>query len=144
MPLTPSDLADPASTQPTATASIIRRVATLTCELESLESQYSVDGSASANSLDLYSRVSSTVRRLLEAIGIETRKPKQLSIVQLMDVGPAILSLSDPSREDVSVFTQTMDALLPAPVAPLGSTVAVAVLVSACATALQGIAHLAH
>jgi hypothetical protein len=59
-------------------------------------------------------------------------------------VGPAILRLSDPTRTDVSVFTQTMDALLPVPLAYLGTAIGTAVLLSACATALQGIAHLAH
>jgi hypothetical protein len=67
-----------------ATRSIIRRVATLTCELESLEAKFSIDGQASERALDLYSRVSSTNRRLLESIGIKTRKPKQLSVVDLM------------------------------------------------------------
>ena len=62
----------------------------------------------------------------------------------MLILGPAILRVADTSREDVSVFTQTMDALLPAPLAYLGTAVAMGVLVSACATALQGIAHLAH
>ena len=67
-----------------AERSIIRRVATLTCELESLEATFSSQGQATERQLDLYSRVSSTVRRLLEALGIETRRPKQLSVVELM------------------------------------------------------------
>ena len=62
----------------------------------------------------------------------------------MLIVGPAILELSDPARTDVSVFTQTMDALLPVPLAYLGTGIGMAVLLSACATALQGIAHLAH
>jgi hypothetical protein len=62
----------------------------------------------------------------------------------MLIVGPAVLRLADPTREDVSVFTQTMDALLPAPLAMLGTAVGVAVLLSASAAALQGIQHLAH
>lgn len=61
----------------------------------------------------------------------------------MLIVGPAILRLADPMREDVSVFTQTMDALLPEPVAYLGTGVGIAVLLSASATALQGIQYLA-
>jgi hypothetical protein len=68
-----------------ATSSIIRRVATLTCELEQLEVSFAANGQATERQLDLYSRVSSTVRRLLEAIGIKVRKPKQLSVIELMD-----------------------------------------------------------
>jgi hypothetical protein len=35
--------------------------------------------------------------------------------VTMLIVGPAIFSLSDPGHQQVSVFTQTMDQLLPAP-----------------------------
>lgn len=62
----------------------------------------------------------------------------------MLVVGPAILALADPTNPDISVFTQTMDALLPAPLARVGTLIGVAVLISACATALQGIAHLSH
>jgi hypothetical protein len=61
----------------------------------------------------------------------------------MLIVGPAILELADPTRQDVSVFTQAMDALLPAPLAYLGTLTGVAVLLSACATAAQGIQYLA-
>ncbi len=57
-------------------------------------------------------------------------------------VGPAILALSDPSREDVSVFTQTMDALLPEPIAIAGTVVSVLVLLSAAAASALGIQNL--
>jgi hypothetical protein len=67
-----------------AERSIVRRISTLTCELEALEVVFAANGQASERQLDLYSRVSSTVRRLLEAIGIKTRKPKQLSVIEMM------------------------------------------------------------
>ena len=70
-----------------AERSIVRRISTLTCELESLESLFSAQGSATERQLDLYSRVSSTVRRLLESIGIRTRKPRPIGVVELMDAG---------------------------------------------------------
>ncbi len=57
-------------------------------------------------------------------------------------VGPAILALSNPSNPDVSVFTQTMDAILPAPLAYLGSLIGIAVLLSAAAASAQGIQNL--
>ena len=67
-----------------AERSIVRRISTLTCELEALEVSFSANGQASERQLDLYSRVSSTVRRLLESIGIKTRRPKQLSVIEMM------------------------------------------------------------
>ena len=48
--------------------------------------------------------------------------------ITMLIVGPAIASLSDPTNEHVSVFTQTMDQLLPAPLPILGTLVGVAVL----------------
>lgn len=60
----------------------------------------------------------------------------------MLIVGPAILDLSDPSNAKVSVFTQTMDALLPHPLALLGTVVSVAVLLSAAAASALGIESL--
>jgi nucleotide-binding universal stress UspA family protein len=62
--------------------------------------------------------------------------------VTMLVVGPAIYNLSDPLLEDVSVFTQTMDKLLPAPLPYLGTLVGIAVLMSASAAAAQGIQNL--
>ena len=44
----------------------------------------------------------------------------------MLIVGPAILELSDPSQSDVSVFTQTMDQLLPAPLPLMGTFIGIA------------------
>ena len=63
--------------------------------------------------------------------------------VTMLIVGPAIFSLSDPSIREVSVFTQTMDKLLPAPLPYLGSLVGIFVLMSACAASAQGLQNLA-
>lgn len=61
----------------------------------------------------------------------------------MLIVGPAIYALSDPANEHVSVFTQTMDKLLPAWASYAGTLIGVAVLLSACAAAAQGIQNLA-
>lgn len=61
----------------------------------------------------------------------------------MLIVGPAILLLSDPMNENVSVFTQTMDQLLPVSLAYFGTIVAVVVLLSAAAASAQGIQNLA-
>lgn len=61
----------------------------------------------------------------------------------MLVVGPAILDLSNPFSASTSVFTQTMDRLLPMPLPYLGSLVGVAVLLSACAASAQGLQNLA-
>ncbi|CAN5707715.1 hypothetical protein BH18ACI1_BH18ACI1_07440 [soil metagenome] len=63
--------------------------------------------------------------------------------ITMLIVGPAIFALSNPTNEHVSVFTQTMDKLLPAWASYGGTIIGVAVLLSACAAAAQGIQNLA-
>ena len=61
----------------------------------------------------------------------------------MLIVGPAVLQLSDPTHAEVSVFTQTMDKLLPAPLPYVGTLIGVVVLASACAASAQGLQNLA-
>jgi hypothetical protein len=56
-----------------AEKSIIRRVATLTVELERMEAVFAEAGEALPDQLDLYQRTAGNLRRLLEAIGIGRR-----------------------------------------------------------------------
>jgi nucleotide-binding universal stress UspA family protein len=63
--------------------------------------------------------------------------------VTMLIVGPAIFQLSDPKNAHVSVFTQTMDQLLPDPLPYLGTLVGVVVLLSASAASAQGLQNLA-
>ncbi len=63
--------------------------------------------------------------------------------VTMLIVGPAIFQLSDPTNPHVSVFTQTMDKLLPDPLPYLGTLVGIAVLMSASAASAQGLQNLA-
>ena len=63
--------------------------------------------------------------------------------VTMLIVGPAIFTLSDPTNSQVSVFTQTMDVLLPSPLPYLGSIVGITVLMSASAASAQGLQNLA-
>jgi len=49
---------------------IVRRVATLQTEAERLELTFATNGGATAQELDLYSRVSGNLRRLLESLGL--------------------------------------------------------------------------
>lgn len=62
--------------------------------------------------------------------------------ITMLIVGPAIFAHSDPLNANVSVFTQTMDFLLPPALSYAGTLISVAVLLSACAAASQGIQNL--
>jgi hypothetical protein len=61
-----------------AERSIVRRIATLTVELERMETAFALAGEAQPEQLELYQRVASTMRRLLEAIGIK-RVPRDVT-----------------------------------------------------------------
>ena len=63
--------------------------------------------------------------------------------VTMLVVGPVIFQVSDPLNPEVSVFTQTMDALLPTPLPYIGTLVGIAVLMSASAASAQGLQNLA-
>lgn len=63
--------------------------------------------------------------------------------VTMLIVGPAIFSLSDSHNEHISVFTQTMDQLLPAWASYSGTLIGIAVLLSASAASAQGVQNLA-
>jgi hypothetical protein len=64
------------SDKPDATAAeqaIIRRAAVMIVELERLERQFALAGEADPETLELYGRVASNMRRMLEALGLERR-----------------------------------------------------------------------
>ncbi|HMS24881.1 MAG TPA: universal stress protein [Acidimicrobiia bacterium] len=60
----------------------------------------------------------------------------------MLIVGPAIRDLSDVRNEEVSVFTQTMDALLPSWLSAAGTLAGIAVLLSASASSALGLQNL--
>ncbi|PIS09807.1 MAG: hypothetical protein COT73_12695, partial [Bdellovibrio sp. CG10_big_fil_rev_8_21_14_0_10_47_8] len=65
------------------------------------------------------------------------------TVITMVIVGPAILEISNPSDLSTSVFTQTMDALLPPWLSYAGTLIGIAVLLSAAAASAQGIQNLA-
>jgi len=65
------------------------------------------------------------------------------TIMTMLIVGPAIYRLSDPTNGEISVFTQTMDGLLPQPLSYIGSIAGIAVLLSASAASALGLQNLA-
>lgn len=56
-----------------AERSIVRRAATLTVELERMETVFALAGEAQPEQIDLYQRTANSLRRLLEAVGLERR-----------------------------------------------------------------------
>ena len=57
--------------------SLIRRIAALEVELERLEGKWAKDGGCTdASALDLYQRMTNTLRRTLQALGLE-RRPRE-------------------------------------------------------------------
>jgi len=63
--------------------------------------------------------------------------------ITMLVVGPVIYSVSDLTNTHVSVFTQTMDDLLPKPLPYIGTLIGIAVLMSASAASAQGLQNLA-
>jgi hypothetical protein len=61
-----------------AQLAIIRRAAVLECECERFELMFAIDDGPHDHKLDVYQRVSNTLRRLLEAIGLE-RRPRDVT-----------------------------------------------------------------
>jgi hypothetical protein len=57
--------------------SIVRRAAVLTTELEVLEVRFAKAGEASADDLETYQRCANSLRRLLQAIGLQ-RRPREV------------------------------------------------------------------
>lgn len=72
-----SDLGGPDAVSE-AERSLSRRAAILTIELERLEAGFSKTDDPSPESLDLYQRMTNTLRRLLETLGIQ-RRPKDIT-----------------------------------------------------------------
>ena len=52
---------------------IVRRIATLEVELERMEGEFAVAGTADVEKLDVYIRASGSLKRLLEAVGLRRR-----------------------------------------------------------------------
>jgi hypothetical protein len=68
-----------------AERSIIRRVATLTVELERMEAVFALAGEAKPEQIDLYQRTANSLRRMLESIGLE-RRARLVSVPTLADI----------------------------------------------------------
>ena len=63
-----------------AEQSLVRRVATLSVELEHLEARFATAGGALPQDLDLYQRTANSLRRLLESVGSK-RRPRDVTPV---------------------------------------------------------------
>ena len=75
-----------------AERSIVRRASTLTVELERLEARFATAGEADTADLEVYQRCANSLRRLLEAVGLQRRS---------RDVTPSLSDILAQPREDV-------------------------------------------
>ena len=66
-------------------ASLIRRAATLSVELEALEKRFAEAGQATDRDLDLYGRTSGNLRRIFETLGIQ-RRARSINARSLDDI----------------------------------------------------------
>jgi hypothetical protein len=82
-------LSDLGGTDNTSAAerSIVRRASILTVELERLETKFAAAGEASAEELEIYSRIASSLRRMLETIGL-SRRPRTIGAVAIYEPDP--------------------------------------------------------
>ena len=76
-----------------AEKSIIRRACTLTVELERLELVFALAGEAKPEQIDLYQRTANSLRRMLEAVGLQRRS---------RDVTPTLQDYLDEHGYDAS------------------------------------------
>jgi hypothetical protein len=68
-----------------AERSIVRRAGVLTVELERLEARFATAGEASTDDLETYQRCANSLRRLLEAVGLQRRaRDLTLSLGQIL------------------------------------------------------------
>ena len=62
-----------------AERAIVQRIAVLVTELERLEAKFAAKNEASPDQLLLYGRTANTLRRLLEAVGLQQRQRDALT-----------------------------------------------------------------
>jgi hypothetical protein len=88
-----------------AERSIIRRAAVLTTELEQLETRFALAGHANNVDLETYQRCANSLRRLLEAVGLQ-RRAKNVTPPTLAEIA---LEIEDEKRA-VAASTPTDEA----------------------------------
>jgi hypothetical protein len=86
-----------------AERSIVRRAAVLTTELEVLEVRFAKAGEASSLDLETYQRCANSLRRLLEAIGLQ-RRPRDVTTF-----GGLIRADQEAERRRLAHAQQSMD-----------------------------------
>ena len=76
---------------------LIRRAAVISVELEALECVFALAGRASERDLDLYTRTTNTLRRVLESIGLE-RRSKDITPPTLDEIAERIDAAHEAER----------------------------------------------
>ena len=86
-----------------AERAIVRRAAVLITELEILESKFAANNEATPDQLLLYGRTANTLRRLLEAVGLQQRQR------DVMTFGGLIRADQDAERRRLAYEQQSVD-----------------------------------
>jgi hypothetical protein len=94
-----------------AERSILRRIATITVELEIIEGKFVLANGASATELQLYLSASNTLRRLLESVGLQ-RRAKLVNAPTLNEIAKQQLDVGVVERVDAVVeqYVDEVDA----------------------------------
>jgi hypothetical protein len=86
-----------------AERAIVRRIAVLVTELERLEAKFAANNEATPDQLLLYGRTANTLRRLLEAVGLQQRQR------DVMTFGGLIRADQDAERRRLAHEQQCID-----------------------------------
>jgi hypothetical protein len=78
-----------------AERSIVRRAATLSVELDRMEAQFAMAGEASPADLECYQRGANTLKRLLQAVGLQRRAKHVLTLREKLELDQEALDAAE-------------------------------------------------
>ena len=89
-----------------AERSIIRRIATVTTELELLEKRFALSkkGGAGVDELDLYLRAANSLRRMLEAIGLQRRSKDVTGLSEYLKQNADTIDAEDDDADEADII----------------------------------------
>jgi len=83
-----------------AERSIVRRAATLTVELDRMEALFAMAGEASPADLERYQRAANTLKRLLQAVGLQRRQKHVLTLREKLELDQEAFDAAENQEND--------------------------------------------